>query len=146
MADEAAAPPGNMRWLTGGCAVLLFLCIGAGAVAWWHYKGLVKPFNPFINRQLELMEKGDWPAAYDLMAPEFRNKTSLDAFKAKWSKHAWLLREPTFLAQSLKYDKESGWLLSGRMLFHDPGDGEAIYRMKLGGKADLDRILEIEWK
>ena len=75
MADEPDAAPNRMRWLTGGCTVLLFLCIGASAVAWWHAGGLLKACNPFVNRQLELMEKGDWAGAYDLMAPEFEDRS-----------------------------------------------------------------------
>lgn len=146
MADDAATPPSNMRWFTGGCTVLLFLCLGAGAVAWWHVSGLLKPFNPLVNRQFELMVKGDWPAAYDLMAPEYQQKLTLDDFKTRYSKHPWLQREPTFVAQALRYDSKVGWELRGKVFFHDTPDGEAVYRMKLGGKIELDRILDFDWK
>jgi hypothetical protein len=135
-----------MRWLSGGCVVLLLLVIGAAAVSWWYVQQFQRPLNSLINGHFEAMARGDWKGAYERMAPVFQRRVSLDDFRARWSKHAWLLKRPHFSAGQLALTEDKGWTVSGEVTFEAPGVGQARYELQLGKTAAEDRILEFEWQ
>jgi len=145
VSDEPVKRPSLMRWISGGCAVLFFLCLGAGGVVYWHVESLLeRQFAPLVNRHLAAMVKGDWAAAYDMMSPEYQKKTPLEEFKKQWGRHIYLSAQPSFHADSLLRG-DAGMVLTGTLSFHKPGEAEAKYDLVLGNATEADRISGFEW-